>query len=316
MTIGDVQLPRLSVVLETSTWHRDGAIQLDETLRSLRDQDYPEDKLQIVPVLYGSTAPYESVLDAYGIDECVVVPEGTGYYEGKRAGLQRAAGEIVAFIDADNWMPANWAREMVAPLMTRADVWAVLGRTRYREGLLSRFWDMLWWDRSFAPAGPTDTVGGNNAAFRREGLESRWYPDLGRLRGAWERAMTDAVHGAGGVVWFAPAAHLTHDYSAGLRTHLQRAYARGFSLLARRYAYPRRGEGQLASFRWLVPWLAFPPLVAKDVRRLVTRFFGSGYGRGSVWKFPGLLLVLLLSEPVTLAGMLRTLNRHGHVEPP
>jgi hypothetical protein len=68
--------------------------------------------------------------------------------------------------------------------------------------------------------------------------------------------------------------------------------------------------------RWLTPAVAFPVLVAKDVWRVNARFLPAGYGPRDLWRLPLFWLVLLATEPVTLAGMLRTLRRDGVVEPP
>ena len=306
-------LPTLSIVMDASVGGGRGAIRVEHALAALRAQVYPRDLMQIIAVGYGDLGPVASILDEFAVDERVVVPADTGYYEAKRLGVERAVGEIVAFVDADNLVQPDWARQITRPFLEHPDVLIVLGRHTFREARLSRLWGILWWDRSFENEGPIDKLSAaNNVAFRRAALPAMWFPDLGRLRGAWERAMTDAAL-LRGTIWFAPAAWAVHDFSPSLRGNLHLAYARGFNQLSSRRRYPRGIQKRFGPIRWLLPGLAFPALLAKDVRRLFGRFSGAGY---TAVKVPPLLAVIVMLDVVSLAGMVRALSRRGGVEPP
>jgi glycosyltransferase involved in cell wall biosynthesis len=310
---GNVGPPSLSIVMDTSVGNGLGAIRVEHALAALRAQAHPHDHVQIIAVMYGAAEPIAPVLGQFAVHERVVVPIGTGYYEAKRRGVEQADGEIVAFVDADNLALPDWARQITLPFVEHPDVLVVLGRHRFRQARLSRFWDILWWDRSFENEGPIDKLSAaNNVAFRREALTALWYPDLGRMRGVWERAMTDAMQRRG-TIWFAPAARVIHDFSPSLRGYAHLAYARGFNLLTSRRLYPRGIQKRFGPIRWLLPLLAFPALLAKDVRRLFGRFSGAGY---TVVTIPPLLAAIVVADAVSLAGMIRALRRGGGVEPP
>ena len=309
----NARVPSISIVMDTSVGNALNAIRVEHALAALRAQDYPQDHMQIIAVGYGDLGPITPVLDEFAVDERVVVPADTGYYEAKRLGVERARGEIVAFVDSDNLVQPGWARQIGRPFVEHPEVLVVIGRHTFREARLSRLWGILWWDRSFENEGPIDKVSAaNNVAFRRDALMAMWYPDLGRMRGAWERAMTDAALRRG-TIWFAPAAWAIHDFPPSLRGNLHLAYARGFNQLSSRRRYPRGIQKRFGPIRWLLPFLAFPVLLAKDFQRLFGRFSRAGYTAGNV---PALMAAIVALDVVALAGMVRALRRSGEVEPP
>ena len=97
---------------------------LEGCLRSLREQDYPQDRLEVIVADAGSTDRTLEVLAQYGVDRVVPNPGRTG--EAGRAILNRLAShELILSIDADNYLEGrDWLRRMVQPLLDDPTVFA------------------------------------------------------------------------------------------------------------------------------------------------------------------------------------------------
>ncbi|HTV74553.1 MAG TPA: glycosyltransferase [Candidatus Acidoferrales bacterium] len=103
-------LPTISVIIPTLNSSRT----LEECLRTIREQDYPPDAIEIVVADGGSIdATYEIAkrYDAVIVSNPLVTGEA-----GKAAALRAARNDIVALIDSDNIIVGrDWFRRMVAP---------------------------------------------------------------------------------------------------------------------------------------------------------------------------------------------------------
>lgn len=95
---------------------------LDESLRSIVDQDYPRDKIEILIVDGGSDDQTLQIAEKSG---CKIIKAGYKNNQEIRRGigLSRATGEIIAVIDSDNILPySQWLRDMIDPLISNKDV--------------------------------------------------------------------------------------------------------------------------------------------------------------------------------------------------
>ena len=88
---------------------------LGECLRSIRAQDWPADRREIVVADAGSSDGTVGLARDAGAK---VVPNGLRTGEaGKAAAAKAAAGDVFALVDSDNVLPdPGWLRRMVAPL--------------------------------------------------------------------------------------------------------------------------------------------------------------------------------------------------------
>jgi|694.fasta_scaffold03438_17 glycosyltransferase involved in cell wall biosynthesis len=113
----DVFFPTISVITPTLN----AASGLEAELQSIRNQNYPQDKVEIIIADGGST---DSTIEISKKYNAKIVPNKLKTGEaGKAAGLKAATGELVALIDSDNILPTeNWLREMVQPFIDNSSV--------------------------------------------------------------------------------------------------------------------------------------------------------------------------------------------------
>lgn len=113
-------LPGISILIPTLNAER----YLEGCLRSVRNQDYPKELLEIIVADGGSTDGTLGVLKQYAVDRVVPNPRTTG--EAARAILNElATKDLILSIDADNYLVGNdWLRRMVRPLQEDASVFA------------------------------------------------------------------------------------------------------------------------------------------------------------------------------------------------
>ena len=144
-------LPTLSIIIITYNVER----VLPEVLRTIAEQDYPKEKIEILAVdgnstdktlsiIKNSTLPIKVLKSPYPRD-----PEAC-----RGVGLQAAKGEIIAYIDADNYLPhPKWISKMVFPFLKHPEI---VGAETYRYAY--RKTDS-YLNRYFALIGSADPVG-------------------------------------------------------------------------------------------------------------------------------------------------------------
>src|SRR3972149_3086790 len=104
-------LPGISIV--TPVYNSEKV--LGTCLHSIREQDYPEDKIEIIIVDGGSTDKTLKIAKEFKVDKILLNPLKTGE-AGKAVGVKDARNEIIALIDSDNILPEkDWFQRMVEP---------------------------------------------------------------------------------------------------------------------------------------------------------------------------------------------------------
>jgi glycosyltransferase involved in cell wall biosynthesis len=114
------ELPGISILIPTLNAER----YLEECLRSIRFQNYPQSLIEIIVADAGSTDRTLKLLEHYGVDRVVPNPGVTG--EAARSILnQLASNELILSIDSDNYLVGGeWLRRLVKPLQDDATVFA------------------------------------------------------------------------------------------------------------------------------------------------------------------------------------------------
>lgn len=106
--------PSISIVISTLN----SAATLDRCLREIVQQDYPKQQLEILICDGGSTDATRKIAARHGVSQILESPLKSGE-AGKAVGLKHAKGELIAFIDSDNFLVgADWLKRMVAPFQS------------------------------------------------------------------------------------------------------------------------------------------------------------------------------------------------------
>jgi len=107
-----MKLPKISVVMPV---YNEGN-KIERCLRSIREQDYPQDKIEIIFVDDNSSD--DSVKKAKKFNITLVKNGAHDYDIGKSLGIQKAKGEYVLFLDADNILTRkDWIIKVIKPLL-------------------------------------------------------------------------------------------------------------------------------------------------------------------------------------------------------
>ena len=98
-------------------------------LESIRAQDY--EPTEVIVVDDGSVDKSAEVARAFGGVQVVRQSENQGPAAARNEGLKRARGEFIAFVDADDLLPATKLSKQVAYLLAHPNVGCVLGRQEW-----------------------------------------------------------------------------------------------------------------------------------------------------------------------------------------
>jgi glycosyltransferase involved in cell wall biosynthesis len=118
--MAEAELPKVSFVIPTLNA---GGI-LGNCLQSIRRQDYPQDKIEVLIGDAGSRDNTREIAKQFGAR--VFDDHGRNIEDGKRAALVHATGDYVVFVDADNEIAhADFTRRAVQALMKHPGAYGV-----------------------------------------------------------------------------------------------------------------------------------------------------------------------------------------------
>lgn len=103
--------PSISIIIPT--------FNSEQTLRlclgSIRNQDYPKEKIEVIVADGGSKDKTLEIVEEFKVDRTISNPLKTGE-AGKAIGVKNAKNEIIALIDSDNILEYDeWLKRMVEP---------------------------------------------------------------------------------------------------------------------------------------------------------------------------------------------------------
>ena len=105
-----MRCPTVTVIVDTYNHDRF----IEQALVSVLDQDYPQSDREIVVVDDGSTDKTPDLLRKFGDKITVVQKHNGGQASAFNAAIPLARGEVVAFLDGDDW----WAKNKLSTVMS------------------------------------------------------------------------------------------------------------------------------------------------------------------------------------------------------
>ncbi len=107
-----MKYPNISIVMPVYNEEE----KIEKCIKSIREQDYPQEKIEIVFVDDDSTDRSVEIAKKFKIK---LVRNGKRDYDiGKSLGIQNAKGEYIMFLDADNILTKrDWIKRIMAPLL-------------------------------------------------------------------------------------------------------------------------------------------------------------------------------------------------------
>jgi O-antigen biosynthesis protein len=282
--------PRVSVIVCT----HNGAQTLPECLDGVAGLDYPD--FELIVVVDGSTDASADIARARGAT--VVEIEHGGLSAARNAGVTRASGEIVAFLDDDAFPDPDWLYYIAAPL--RANGHGGIGGPNIPpedDGLVA---DCV----AAAPGGPihvlisdreAEHVPGCNMAFRKSALEQ-----IGGFDERFRVAGDDVdvcwrLQEAGRTLGFSAGAVVFHRRRDSIWRYLRQQYGYGKAEALLERKWPSR-YNRTGSSRWTGRIYEQPS--AGAVRRRAMVRYGTWGG--------GLFQSIYEPAPGALSNMLRT----------
>lgn len=113
------RLPIISVVIATHNSSRT----IGRCLKSIRDQQYPQEKIEIIIADGASTDATRAIASAYNVRWIVIDKLKQSAEYNKATGISHAQNEILAMIDHDNILPhPKWFQNMVIPFLEQKQV--------------------------------------------------------------------------------------------------------------------------------------------------------------------------------------------------
>jgi GT2 family glycosyltransferase len=224
--------PRFSVVVCTYN----GGRTIDECFEALAELDYPD--YEVIVVDDGSTDGGAKRAESYGFE--LIRSRNAGLSNARNLGLERASGEIVAYLDDDAYPEPDWLMHL-ALAFDRSDHVGIGGPNIPPEGD-----GFVAECVSHSPGGPvhvlvSDTeaehIPGCNMAFRKDALEA-----VGGFDPHFRVAGDDVdlcwrLQERGWTLGFSPAAVVWHHRRNSVRGYLRQQcnYGRAEALLERKW---------------------------------------------------------------------------------
>lgn len=268
---------------------------LAQTLESLTVQTYPADRHEVIVVDNGSTDDTPAV--AHGFcsrhDHVTLVVEGAiqGSYAARNRGIRNASGEVIAFVDADVTVPADWLARVAAA--TAETDYLACGVQLYTDGTetLASKYDRLsgfrvgWYvdELHFAP---TCCLAVRAGVFDDVGLFDS------RLVSSGDLEFGNRVHESGRTLTYRPDIRMYHPTRDSVAALLRKAARIGRGRQQLRRFYPDRYGSPLLGLVNPGTYLPPPPWAVGD------RFRG--------WEGLSPLEKLVFYALVTLTGLART----------
>ncbi len=291
--------PPVSVIVCT----HNGATTLPECLEGVRGLSYPD--FELIVVDDGSSDNSAEIARAHGA--ILVEMDHGGLSAARNAGVKRARGEVVAFLDDDAYPDPDWLQYLVAALRESGHAGVGGPNLPPDDGIVAEC-------VAAAPGGPihvlisdreAEHVPGCNMAFRKSALsEIGGFDERFRVAGddvdvCWR------LQEAGWTLGFSAGAVVMHRRRDSVRRYLKQQYGYGKAEALLERKWPSR-YNRAGSSRWSGRIYDSPPNGTAG-RRAMVRYgtWGSGLFQSIYQPAPGRFAnTLLAPETLLLLGTL------------
>ncbi len=233
-------MKRISVIIASYN----SAAWLAGCLAALEDQTLPREGFEVIVVDDGSTDDTRLVCQRAGVR--YIFQENRGPAAARNHGVREAAGEVVAFTDADCLPEPDWLRELTAPFAS-PEISAAKGVYRSRQRELVARLVQLEYEAKYERLKRfeyIDFIDTYSAAYRREvflahgGFDERY-----TTPSVEDQELSFRLHEAGCKMVFRPQAVVYHRHPATLGGYWRKKYKNGYWKAFLIRAHPGRVRG-------------------------------------------------------------------------
>ena len=215
---------RISVVVCT---HRNRAL-LAKTLDSLGRQTLPQELFEVIVVDNNSQDNTKEVVARYPMVR-YVLEERLGLSNARNTGVEKAQGDIIAFIDDDAEASPQWLQALLKIYDSIPDAWAVGGKVlpiwdSQKPAWLTQSYyralSLVEWGEDVRTLCWPERIIGTNCSFRREvfSVVGHFVSELGRIANFTlcleDTEIQQRIHKTGRLVYYTPDAAVYHHVPA------------------------------------------------------------------------------------------------------
>jgi cellulose synthase/poly-beta-1,6-N-acetylglucosamine synthase-like glycosyltransferase len=240
-------LPMISVIIPVYN----GEPALPRLLQSLKDLDYPSERLEVLLVDNNSTDRTADLIRESGFTY-LRETEVQSSYAARNRGIKASREEVLAFTDADGWVDPAWLRQAISCMENQqADL--VAGKVKWviaDPANIYEIYGKYQFERQeeFVQNG---FCGTGNVLIRRQVFEKMGYFDT-RMVSSGDKVFTQRAREAGFRLVYCPEARVYHETRKTLEAMRRKSRRIGFGLAQESYYYGSGGY-LFYSWKWYVP---------------------------------------------------------------
>lgn len=217
------------------------------TLKSVLNQNYPDDQYEIIVADNGSTDNTRETVRSYsekypGHVSLVVEDQIQSPAAARNKGIERASGSVFAFIDADMTVEETWLEAVVTSLLGNdREHLSCAVETYAPEGseTLAARYDHLFAFPIREYVEKSDFSGAGGLVVRKEVLDAVGPFDI-QLRFNADKEFTRRIHETGFKLYFDPSITAYHPARASVAEQLRKSFRIGRGIVHLHKAYPKR----------------------------------------------------------------------------